>query len=151
MFSISCKGDHLLRLFFLSIMIYLRGIHFLKVVSKWALLHDKTHFQTLLQWASDEQLLHHLNLIDATTVLTVNLVQYNALFCCNNRCFFLAFNCLLVLDSSWYVILSFCLQNMWIERTTYTTAYKLPGILRWFEVKSVSTVSMKGLYAKQDS
>uniref|UniRef100_A0A7N8WL44 Dedicator of cytokinesis 1 n=1 Tax=Mastacembelus armatus TaxID=205130 RepID=A0A7N8WL44_9TELE len=26
--------------------------------------------------------------------------------------------------------------NMWIERTTYTTAYKLPGILRWFEVKS---------------
>uniref|UniRef100_A0A668AKJ0 Dedicator of cytokinesis 1 n=1 Tax=Myripristis murdjan TaxID=586833 RepID=A0A668AKJ0_9TELE len=29
--------------------------------------------------------------------------------------------------------------NMWIERTTYTTAYKLPGILRWFEVKSVST------------
>lgn len=34
-------------------------------------------------------------------------------------------------------------QNMWIERTTYTTAYKLPGILRWFEVKSVSTVSME--------
>uniref|UniRef100_A0A7N6F7I4 Dedicator of cytokinesis 1 n=1 Tax=Anabas testudineus TaxID=64144 RepID=A0A7N6F7I4_ANATE len=33
--------------------------------------------------------------------------------------------------------------NMWIERTTYTTAYKLPGILRWFEVKSVSTVSMR--------
>uniref|UniRef100_A0A3Q2Z3Q0 DOCKER domain-containing protein n=2 Tax=Hippocampus comes TaxID=109280 RepID=A0A3Q2Z3Q0_HIPCM len=28
---------------------------------------------------------------------------------------------------------------MWIERTTYTTAYKLPGILRWFEVKSVCT------------
>uniref|UniRef100_A0A4X2MCY3 Dedicator of cytokinesis 1 n=1 Tax=Vombatus ursinus TaxID=29139 RepID=A0A4X2MCY3_VOMUR len=27
--------------------------------------------------------------------------------------------------------------NMWIERTIYTTAYKLPGILRWFEVKSV--------------
>lgn len=33
------------------------------------------------------------------------------------------------------------LQNMWIERTTYSTAYKLPGILRWFEVKSVSLVS----------
>lgn len=32
---------------------------------------------------------------------------------------------------------------MWIERTTFTTAYKLPGILRWFEVKSVSTVSME--------
>uniref|UniRef100_A0A4W4HMP6 Dedicator of cytokinesis 1 n=1 Tax=Electrophorus electricus TaxID=8005 RepID=A0A4W4HMP6_ELEEL len=29
--------------------------------------------------------------------------------------------------------------NMWIERTTYVTAYKLPGILRWFEVVSVST------------
>ncbi|XP_037134483.1 dedicator of cytokinesis protein 1 [Syngnathus acus] len=29
--------------------------------------------------------------------------------------------------------------NMWLERTTYTTAYKLPGILRWFEVKSVCT------------
>uniref|UniRef100_A0A8C3CLF3 Dedicator of cytokinesis 1 n=1 Tax=Cairina moschata TaxID=8855 RepID=A0A8C3CLF3_CAIMO len=26
--------------------------------------------------------------------------------------------------------------NMWIERTIYVTAYKLPGILRWFEVKS---------------
>uniref|UniRef100_A0A8K9WRC1 Dedicator of cytokinesis 1 n=1 Tax=Oncorhynchus mykiss TaxID=8022 RepID=A0A8K9WRC1_ONCMY len=32
-------------------------------------------------------------------------------------------------------------SNMWIERTTYTTAYKLPGILRWFDVRSVSTVS----------
>lgn len=32
-------------------------------------------------------------------------------------------------------------QNMWIERTVYTTAYKLPGILRWFEVKSVFMVS----------
>uniref|UniRef100_A0A803T5T7 Dedicator of cytokinesis 1 n=1 Tax=Anolis carolinensis TaxID=28377 RepID=A0A803T5T7_ANOCA len=27
--------------------------------------------------------------------------------------------------------------NMWIERTVYVTGYKLPGILRWFEVKSV--------------
>uniref|UniRef100_A0A8B9GEC7 DOCKER domain-containing protein n=1 Tax=Amazona collaria TaxID=241587 RepID=A0A8B9GEC7_9PSIT len=25
--------------------------------------------------------------------------------------------------------------NMWIERTIYVTAYKLPGILRWFEVE----------------
>lgn len=32
------------------------------------------------------------------------------------------------------------LQNMWIERTIYVTAYKLPGILRWFEVKSVFMV-----------
>uniref|UniRef100_A0A8C1MJK4 Dedicator of cytokinesis 1 n=1 Tax=Cyprinus carpio TaxID=7962 RepID=A0A8C1MJK4_CYPCA len=28
--------------------------------------------------------------------------------------------------------------NMWIERTTYVTAYKLPGILRWFEVEEIS-------------
>lgn len=34
---------------------------------------------------------------------------------------------------------------MWIERTTYVTAYKLPGILRWFEVVSASPVSMTGL------
>ncbi|MGH0143332.1 UNVERIFIED_CONTAM: hypothetical protein FKN15_007394 [Acipenser sinensis] len=27
---------------------------------------------------------------------------------------------------------------MWIERTSYLTAYKFPGILKWFEVKSVS-------------
>lgn len=34
---------------------------------------------------------------------------------------------------------------MWIERTTYVTAYKLPGILRWFEVVSASPVSTPGL------
>uniref|UniRef100_A0A667Y3U3 Dedicator of cytokinesis 5 n=1 Tax=Myripristis murdjan TaxID=586833 RepID=A0A667Y3U3_9TELE len=28
--------------------------------------------------------------------------------------------------------------TMWIERTTYITAYRFPGILKWFEVKSVS-------------
>uniref|UniRef100_A0AAX7TUS7 Dedicator of cytokinesis 5 n=1 Tax=Astatotilapia calliptera TaxID=8154 RepID=A0AAX7TUS7_ASTCA len=28
--------------------------------------------------------------------------------------------------------------TMWIERTTYITAYHFPGILKWFEVKSVS-------------
>uniref|UniRef100_A0A8C5H967 Dedicator of cytokinesis 5 n=1 Tax=Gouania willdenowi TaxID=441366 RepID=A0A8C5H967_GOUWI len=27
--------------------------------------------------------------------------------------------------------------TMWIERTTYITAYRFPGILKWFEVKSV--------------
>lgn len=32
------------------------------------------------------------------------------------------------------------LQTMWIERTTYVTAYSFPGILKWFEVKSVSVV-----------
>lgn len=25
-------------------------------------------------------------------------------------------------------------QNLWIERTTYTTECELPGILKWFEV-----------------
>uniref|UniRef100_A0A3B3Y7I5 Dedicator of cytokinesis 1 n=1 Tax=Poecilia mexicana TaxID=48701 RepID=A0A3B3Y7I5_9TELE len=35
--------------------------------------------------------------------------------------------------------------NMWLERTTYTTAYKLPGILRWFEAKSVSTEEISPL------
>ena len=30
---------------------------------------------------------------------------------------------------------------MWIERTTYTTAYTFPGILKWFEVKHISIVS----------
>lgn len=28
--------------------------------------------------------------------------------------------------------------TMWIERTTYTTAYTFPGILKWFEVKQIS-------------
>ncbi|XP_030630565.1 dedicator of cytokinesis protein 5 [Chanos chanos] len=28
--------------------------------------------------------------------------------------------------------------TMWIERTTYVTAYRFPGILKWFEVKSIS-------------
>ncbi|XP_036078774.1 dedicator of cytokinesis protein 1 isoform X3 [Rousettus aegyptiacus] len=35
--------------------------------------------------------------------------------------------------------------NMWIERAVYTTAYKLPGILRWFEVKSVFMVEISPL------
>ncbi|KAJ7418904.1 hypothetical protein BTVI_27230 [Pitangus sulphuratus] len=34
---------------------------------------------------------------------------------------------------------------MWIERTIYVTAYKLPGILRWFEVKSVFMVEISPL------
>uniref|UniRef100_A0A4W4F8J4 Dedicator of cytokinesis 2 n=1 Tax=Electrophorus electricus TaxID=8005 RepID=A0A4W4F8J4_ELEEL len=32
--------------------------------------------------------------------------------------------------------------SMWIERTTFYTAYKLPGILRWFEAMSISHVSI---------
>jgi hypothetical protein len=36
---------------------------------------------------------------------------------------------------------SFLPQTMWIERSTYTTAYTFPGILKWFEVKQISTVS----------
>ncbi|NXQ23100.1 DOCK1 protein, partial [Peucedramus taeniatus] len=35
--------------------------------------------------------------------------------------------------------------NMWIERTIYMTAYKLPGILRWFEVKSVYMMEISPL------
>uniref|UniRef100_A0A8B9UPH6 Dedicator of cytokinesis 5 n=1 Tax=Anas zonorhyncha TaxID=75864 RepID=A0A8B9UPH6_9AVES len=31
--------------------------------------------------------------------------------------------------------------TMWIERTTYTTAYSFPGILKWFEVKQITTIS----------
>lgn len=31
---------------------------------------------------------------------------------------------------------------MWIERTTFTTVYKLPGILRWFEATDIKHVSM---------
>ncbi|KAF2980948.1 hypothetical protein EK904_010952, partial [Melospiza melodia maxima] len=36
-------------------------------------------------------------------------------------------------------------QNMWIERTTYTTAYSFPGILKWFEVKQVTTEEISPL------
>uniref|UniRef100_A0A8D2NUU0 Dedicator of cytokinesis 5 n=1 Tax=Zosterops lateralis melanops TaxID=1220523 RepID=A0A8D2NUU0_ZOSLA len=35
--------------------------------------------------------------------------------------------------------------NMWIERTTYTTAYSFPGILKWFEVKQVTTEELSPL------
>lgn len=42
-------------------------------------------------------------------------------------------------DTLEYLIDS-ALQTMWIERTTYITAYRFPGILKWFEVKSVSVV-----------
>ncbi|XP_004848415.1 dedicator of cytokinesis protein 5 isoform X1 [Heterocephalus glaber] len=35
--------------------------------------------------------------------------------------------------------------NMWIERTTYTTAYTFPGILKWFEVKHISTEEISPL------
>lgn len=34
---------------------------------------------------------------------------------------------------------------MWIERTSFITAYKLPGILRWFEVVSMSQVCINML------
>lgn len=34
---------------------------------------------------------------------------------------------------------------MWIERSTYITAYRFPGILKWFEVKSVSVVRECGV------
>ncbi|XP_071338354.1 dedicator of cytokinesis protein 5 isoform X2 [Trachinotus anak] len=35
--------------------------------------------------------------------------------------------------------------TMWIERTTYITAYCFPGILKWFEVKSVSVEEISPL------
>ncbi|ETE68227.1 Dedicator of cytokinesis protein 5, partial [Ophiophagus hannah] len=35
--------------------------------------------------------------------------------------------------------------TMWIERTTYTTAYSFPGILKWFEVKQVTTEEISPL------
>ncbi|XP_078717845.1 dedicator of cytokinesis protein 1-like isoform X3 [Lampetra fluviatilis] len=35
--------------------------------------------------------------------------------------------------------------NMWIERTTYSTEYRLPGILRWFEVIETSKVEISPL------
>uniref|UniRef100_A0A8C6WXT2 Dedicator of cytokinesis 5 n=1 Tax=Neogobius melanostomus TaxID=47308 RepID=A0A8C6WXT2_9GOBI len=35
--------------------------------------------------------------------------------------------------------------TMWIERTTYITAYRFPGILKWFEVKSVSVEELSPL------
>uniref|UniRef100_A0A8C1ACY5 Dedicator of cytokinesis 5 n=1 Tax=Cyprinus carpio carpio TaxID=630221 RepID=A0A8C1ACY5_CYPCA len=35
--------------------------------------------------------------------------------------------------------------TMWIERTTYITAYRFPGILKWFEVKSMSVEEISPL------
>ncbi|KAM6132363.1 LOW QUALITY PROTEIN: dedicator of cytokinesis protein 2-like [Pterocles gutturalis] len=35
--------------------------------------------------------------------------------------------------------------NMWIERTTFVTAYPLPGILRWFAVTSTTTTIISPL------
>ncbi|XP_035022026.1 dedicator of cytokinesis protein 5 isoform X1 [Hippoglossus stenolepis] len=35
--------------------------------------------------------------------------------------------------------------TMWIERSTYITAYRFPGILKWFEVKSVSVEEISPL------
>uniref|UniRef100_A0A8C2T3V7 Dedicator of cytokinesis protein 2-like n=1 Tax=Coturnix japonica TaxID=93934 RepID=A0A8C2T3V7_COTJA len=39
----------------------------------------------------------------------------------------------------------FAVSNMWIERTTFVTAYPLPGILRWFAVTSTSTTTISPL------
>ncbi|XP_072404842.1 dedicator of cytokinesis protein 5-like [Chiloscyllium punctatum] len=35
--------------------------------------------------------------------------------------------------------------TMWIERVTYTTMYKFPGILQWFEVKATTTEEVSPL------
>ena len=37
-------------------------------------------------------------------------------------------------------------QSMWIERTTFTTVYKLPGILRWFEATDMKHVSLRRVF-----
>lgn len=37
---------------------------------------------------------------------------------------------------------TFLFQSMWIERTTFTTVYKLPGILRWFEATDMKHVGL---------
>ena len=39
---------------------------------------------------------------------------------------------------------------MWIERTTFTTVYKLPGILRWFEATEMKQVSAVVIYLTSD-
>ena len=36
-------------------------------------------------------------------------------------------------------IFSLSFQTLWVERSTFKTSSSLPGILRWFEVESVST------------
>ncbi|XP_016426510.1 dedicator of cytokinesis protein 2-like [Sinocyclocheilus rhinocerous] len=41
--------------------------------------------------------------------------------------------------------------SMWIERTTFITAYKLPGILRWFEATSMTHVSLCSCHISLDS
>ncbi|KAG7255967.1 hypothetical protein CRUP_038486 [Coryphaenoides rupestris] len=35
--------------------------------------------------------------------------------------------------------------SMWIERTTFTTVYKLPGILRWFEATEMKQTTLSPL------
>ncbi|KAG7230330.1 hypothetical protein INR49_024434, partial [Caranx melampygus] len=35
--------------------------------------------------------------------------------------------------------------SMWIERTTFTTVYKLPGILRWFEATDLKHTTLSPL------
>ncbi|KAG7253761.1 hypothetical protein CRUP_012047 [Coryphaenoides rupestris] len=36
-------------------------------------------------------------------------------------------------------------ESMWIERTTFTTVYKLPGILRWFEATEMKQTTLSPL------
>lgn len=35
-------------------------------------------------------------------------------------------------------------QSLWIEKTLMSTEYTFPGKLRWFEIKSVQSVSLTG-------
>uniref|UniRef100_A0A8C6WXX4 Dedicator of cytokinesis 5 n=1 Tax=Neogobius melanostomus TaxID=47308 RepID=A0A8C6WXX4_9GOBI len=47
--------------------------------------------------------------------------------------------------ASYFIDVNAVFQTMWIERTTYITAYRFPGILKWFEVKSVSVEELSPL------
>ncbi|MGH0116442.1 UNVERIFIED_CONTAM: hypothetical protein FKN15_017092 [Acipenser sinensis] len=50
-----------------------------------------------------------------------------------------------VRNSQRQCILLRLVRSMWIERTTFSTAYKLPGILRWFEVTTMSQATISPL------
>lgn len=47
--------------------------------------------------------------------------------------------------------MSCCFQNLWIERTTYTTSHVLPGILQWFEVVDYQTEALSPIRAACDT
>ena len=40
-------------------------------------------------------------------------------------------------------------QTLWVERSTFETSSSLPGILRWFEVMSVTTENISPIQPPQ--